>query len=333
MIQVAFLRFRGLAAPVAAERAVSERAELRSRARRRFAGELGKTRLAMRIAEASAPDYHDGVWFVGFSDVTDADLIAPTICQTLGLADQAGVTPVQRRSVSRASSSTRCLCWIARPLSSCTAPARGRSNPGSASTTTTRSRARSVSGLMIYRLAVFAGGCTLAAAESVCDADLDTLQALTDRSLVSAEHGRYRMLQTLREYALGRLDQAAETGEVRRRHVTWCAELLEGGIVDGYLQATPSNPAQLAFEGENFHGALERAAEHGESETVARIAAPLTPWVWSRHGQLNEADRSTALLNLTHIANAQRRHGDAAALGRKASPSRLTRRTRLPRQR
>ncbi len=362
------------------------------------AGGTGKTRLAMRIAEACTPDFRDGVWFVGFSDVTDADLIAPTICQALGLADQADVAPTQRlvewleaQELLLLLDNLEQLVDGAAPLGELLAGCAGLrllvtsreplrlageqryevpvlDRAAAVELYNTRARAidsgfsvdHEVAGAicerldylplaielaaartkalspadilarlnsrlpvlgagprdaprrhqtlqatidwsydllrdheqrLFGRLAVFAGGCTLAAAEVVCDADLDTLQALNDRSLIGAEHGRYGMLQTLREYALARLDQAGETGVMRRRHAGWCAELLEAEMIDGYLQATPSNPTPLAVETENFHSALEWAADHGESEIVARIAVPLTPWVWSRRGQLREAER------------------------------------------
>ena len=56
------------------------------------------------------------------------------------------------------------------------------------------------------RLSVFAGGCTLDAAEEVCDADLDTLQSLVDKSLVVFDGERYGMLETVHEYAAERLE-------------------------------------------------------------------------------------------------------------------------------
>ena len=71
---------------------------------------------------------------------------------------------------------------------------------------------------LFTRLAVFAGGCTLQAAEAVCDRELDTLGALVDRSLVRAGAGRYSMLQTLREYALEKLARSGEEDHVRGRH-------------------------------------------------------------------------------------------------------------------
>ena len=68
---------------------------------------------------------------------------------------------------------------------------------------------------LFARLSVFAGGCTLEAAEEVCDADLDTLQSLVEKSLLRFTSERYWMLETIREYAgratwtqEGRSDQA-----------------------------------------------------------------------------------------------------------------------------
>ena len=59
---------------------------------------------------------------------------------------------------------------------------------------------------LFARLSVFAGGCTLEAAEEVCDADLDTLQSLVEKSLLRFTDERYWMLETIREYAAERLD-------------------------------------------------------------------------------------------------------------------------------
>ena len=58
---------------------------------------------------------------------------------------------------------------------------------------------------LFARLSVFAGGCTLEAAEEVADADLDTLQSLVEKSLLRFTDGRYWMLETIREYAAERL--------------------------------------------------------------------------------------------------------------------------------
>jgi class 3 adenylate cyclase/energy-coupling factor transporter ATP-binding protein EcfA2 len=60
---------------------------------------------------------------------------------------------------------------------------------------------------LLCRLSAFSGGCTLEAAEEVCDAELDTLQSLVEKSLLRFSDERYWMLETIREYAEERLEQ------------------------------------------------------------------------------------------------------------------------------
>ncbi len=62
-------------------------------------GGSGKTRLALRTAELLVDQYRDGAWFVDFSDVTDLELVAPTICQALAVDERPGHTPAERLSV------------------------------------------------------------------------------------------------------------------------------------------------------------------------------------------------------------------------------------------
>jgi len=88
------------------------------------------------------------------------------------------------------------------------------------------------------RLAVFAGGWSLEAAEAVCsgdgierDAVLDLLTSLVDKSLVGFEgqgvEQRYRFLETVRAYAGEKLFDAGEARSVRERHLAWCLALAE----------------------------------------------------------------------------------------------------------
>src|SRR5206468_12577328 len=90
---------------------------------------------------------------------------------------------------------------------------------------------------LLARLAVFAGGATLEAAEAVCggegidpDAVFELLAALVARSLVVAEeHGpqtRYRLLETIRQYGEERLEAAGQTQQWRARHAGYYAGLL-----------------------------------------------------------------------------------------------------------
>jgi predicted ATPase len=74
---------------------------------------------------------------------------------------------------------------------------------------------------LFARLAVFAGGCTLDAAADVCDAGLDVLQSLVDKSLLRHTDVRFWMLETIREFAAERLADRLEAGQVFERHARW----------------------------------------------------------------------------------------------------------------
>jgi predicted ATPase len=80
---------------------------------------------------------------------------------------------------------------------------------------------------LFARLSVFAGGCTLQAAEEVAEADLDTLQSLVEKSLLHFSSGRYWLLETTREYAAERLEQASGAEETRIRHVEHYVRMAE----------------------------------------------------------------------------------------------------------
>ena len=80
---------------------------------------------------------------------------------------------------------------------------------------------------LFARLSVFAGGCTLEAAEEVADADLDSLQSLVEKSLLRFTTGRYWMLETIREYAAERLEKAGENEGYEERHAAFFLALAE----------------------------------------------------------------------------------------------------------
>ena len=98
-------------------------------------------------------------------------------------------------------------------------------------------------------LGVFRGGCTLETAELVCDADLDPLASLLDKSLLRRRTGRlgeerYWMLETIREFALERLRESGREDDLGRRHAERMLQIardshLGAGDTEGRHRAGP----------------------------------------------------------------------------------------------
>jgi predicted ATPase/class 3 adenylate cyclase/DNA-binding CsgD family transcriptional regulator len=154
--------------------------------------------------------------------------------------------------------------------------------------------------ILFRRLSVFLGGFDLHAAQSVCgDTDieryqvLDQLTLLVDKSLVvahesSASSGRtrYRLLETVRQYALEKLGESGEADAVRSRHrdhYTSIAALLD----------TPSRPdygqclEQAELEMDNLRNALGWNLENHDTELALTLASSLQP-VWHTRGRIVE---------------------------------------------
>ncbi|GAA3436012.1 helix-turn-helix transcriptional regulator [Kutzneria kofuensis] len=134
------------------------------------------------------------------------------------------------------------------------------------------------------RLAVFHGGFTLDAARAVCDQDvLVTLAGLVDKSLVVAEDGRYRLLETIREYALSRLREAGEEEAVKDRHLDYFLAYVE-------RDSSPDKDSwriRMQAEHGNLRAALDRGLTAGDPAKGRRLAAGL-PWLWHLHGPGHE---------------------------------------------
>jgi predicted ATPase/class 3 adenylate cyclase len=151
---------------------------------------------------------------------------------------------------------------------------------------------------LFARLAVFSDGCTLEAAEAVCEADLDAVTALIDKSLLRRDGDRYWMLETIGEYALERLEESNELDDSRRRHAEYYLEQARAvedlirspqaaAAVDrleqdhGNLRAalrwlsdeTPDAPLRLAVWGlaARLHGSGDRALDHRDLSEAARL--------------------------------------------------------------
>ena len=114
---------------------------------------------------------------------------------------------------------------------------------------------------LFARLAVFVGGCTLEAAEEVCDADLETLQSLVEKSLLRFSNERYWMLETIRELALEKLEATGLADDVRRGHAEHFLELARSlGLTMENLERTGAQRHDVAvLEQHNFRAAIEWA--------------------------------------------------------------------------
>ncbi|MEU8591278.1 BTAD domain-containing putative transcriptional regulator [Streptomyces sp. NPDC048664] len=138
---------------------------------------------------------------------------------------------------------------------------------------------------VLRRLSVFAGGCDLTAAEAVCGpAALDALGSLVDKSLVVAEptagsEMRYRLLETVAEYAGERLDAAGERPATERAHLAYYRELAR--TTDPLLR-TPGQRAAIGrfqVEYENLRTALRHAvAARDEHEGLCLVLSLF--WYW-----------------------------------------------------
>jgi predicted ATPase/class 3 adenylate cyclase len=153
---------------------------------------------------------------------------------------------------------------------------------------------------LFARLAIFAGGCTLQAAEMVCnlEGDLDVmagLDALVDKSLLQLRDGpegdsRVLMLETIREYGLERLTERRETDVVARRHADYYLGLAERAEPELLGPRQGAWYERLESDLDNLRVALACFLAHQEVEAIARLAAPIVPF-WRSRSHANEGLR------------------------------------------
>jgi predicted ATPase/class 3 adenylate cyclase len=148
---------------------------------------------------------------------------------------------------------------------------------------------------LLGRLAVFAGGCTLQAVETVCSGEgidpgavFELLASLVARSLVVAEESgpqsRYRLLETIREYGEERLDQAGETERWRARHAGYYAGFLRQVREHDRGQDGVFWAVRLSAEQDNLLAAWSWAVDTGNVDTAFAILAGFAPCeVWSSY--------------------------------------------------
>jgi non-specific serine/threonine protein kinase len=152
---------------------------------------------------------------------------------------------------------------------------------------------------LFARLSVFAGGCTVEAAEAVCDADLESLESLVDKSLLRHTDDRFSMLETIRQYAAEHVERSRDGPELERRHAAYFLGLAEEAEPKLRWSGNPTRwVLRLQAENGNLRLALDRLAAAGDGEANLRLAAALSRF-WVITGYLDEGRRrlESALAN------------------------------------
>jgi len=152
---------------------------------------------------------------------------------------------------------------------------------------------------LFARLAVFAGGCTLEAAEEACGADLDGIASLVDKSLVRRSGERYWMLETIREFAAERLDGLADASSLRDRHAAWYVALGEQARPELRAREARKWLDRLEAENANLRAALEHLLACEDADAALRLSGAI--WLyWQTRGHWTEGRRFlAAALSLT----------------------------------
>ena len=140
---------------------------------------------------------------------------------------------------------------------------------------------------LFRRFSVFIGGCTLEAAEAVCDTGSDLgvglfegLASLIDKNLVQRVDGadseaRFTMLETIREYALERLVSSGEESATRRAHAAYCLILAEEGNPELNPAERTAWLSRCDLETDNFRSALDHLIAQRDADWSLRLCMAL----------------------------------------------------------
>jgi predicted ATPase len=158
---------------------------------------------------------------------------------------------------------------------------------------------------LFRRLSVFTGGCTLEGVEAVCDTKgdlgldlLDGMASVVDKSLAQEveqadAETRFRLLSTIREYALERLAESDDETATRRAHAAYYLVLAEEGAED--VVAHPEWLDRFEIEHDNFRMALDYLIKTGDAEWGLRLGAALFRF-WETREYLTEGRDAIARL-------------------------------------
>jgi predicted ATPase/serine/threonine protein kinase len=166
---------------------------------------------------------------------------------------------------------------------------------------------------LFRRLSVFVGGCNLEGAEAVCDTKgdldlglLDGMASIVDKSLAQqveqAGESRFLMLETIREYALEKLEASGEKALTKRSHAAYCLVLAEEEALEQCSGEGTEWLERFALEHDNFRAALDWLTETGDADWGLRLGNALFRF-WEIREYLAEGrERLGRLLKLAGAA-------------------------------
>lgn len=151
---------------------------------------------------------------------------------------------------------------------------------------------------LFAKLGVFVGGFTLEAAEAICCNDPDStllqdLSSLVDKSIVlryddMTGEARFRLLETVREYALEQLQTVGDYAPVRQRHAAFYLALAESVAQKLFSREQAHWLRRIEIEQNNLMCALEWSNEQDDALTLARLISAIGDY-WHRRGCIREA--------------------------------------------
>jgi predicted ATPase len=167
---------------------------------------------------------------------------------------------------------------------------------------------------LFRRLSAFVGGCTLEGAEAVCDTKgdlnldlLDAMASMVDKSLVqqvepAKGESRFVMLETIREYALEKLEASGEGALTKRAHAAYCLVLAEEEATEQSGAEAAERMVRLGFEHDNFRAGLEWLTQTKDVDWGLRLGTALFRFWEIREFLAEGRDRLGRLLKLTEAA-------------------------------
>ena len=151
---------------------------------------------------------------------------------------------------------------------------------------------------LFRRFAVFPGSCTYDAAEAVCEARLEDVQSLVDKSLlhrIGGEQPRFLMFDTIRELAVEKLGASGDSGDVRKRHADYYLALALSANLSADAEGLQRHDLVIP-ERENMRTAIAFALESGDHELGLELVVALENY-WATNLPEEGIEWATALID------------------------------------